>query len=808
MKTLAKHVKDLRKLWYLEHEQNRKLVEMMHGNSGQSRSRSMRRSVLPFPQDTSSLNLSALSLPPAPKDPLPEALPCLLRLPLKPLRSAFTRLIQVEARPWVGLGRLLRGIQTRSLIKAVKEWALQAGISGIVLKVNVDLRYIRAFDRLDVWLRCKQRNSLKFSFSQLDIRPFPVSQAAICLFSRAVSKPIARFAFRYMQIPVHCSQGGSALARLYLRRVFPLLRAKLRTSERFQAVLARLSVLISHKAELLKSKAFGLIWGLEASRKGLSTAPSLRSSPDKARLPLALYGALWLVGTLVNAALAKNKRFVMDKIIKCRQKPQLQMGKMLQFAVILDRKVKFSQNVAISRILAANNREKANRLFVSLQTVLKNANNIRYSTAWKRLLTHYEVELERKQGLEGFKSVFERVFDRKLMKSAWSMLRLQGKIGAFKAKMMVKCLNTPIARRREEIIGEILRKTAKLTITAAKITVKVLKFAIRRQIKAAFSAFESCFSNRKPVFLAQKRALSRLSALLRKSTALYELRALLQWRFVPCFAPQIPSALWLLTRFLCRRQRTALVSVKSYADRVELESRVVCLGFSVESVLNSQWKTQSEEAFTLLQTFKGHEKTEKGLETALRLIIWGKEVVERRLKTVFLTIKKEWKRGRKDKLKGGKRLSRLISQKYRQFQAVSFTILKERTSLVSPRLGRLFSLLSACFASRLARGLQAIRLYTKPQRNPHTAGVYYLSRTISTPTTRLLAFCLRQIRIYAYNEGRYRAYMSPLLGSSPLLTRSMFASSMSSKRLQEQHRRSPEFGASARPLRTLTTSLL
>jgi hypothetical protein len=387
------------------------------------------------------------------------------------------------------------------------------------------------------------------------------------------------------------------------------------------------------------------------------------------------------------------------------------------------------------------------------------------------------------------------------MKNAWSMLRLQERIGLLKAKMMVKCLYTPIARRREEIVSEILRKTAERTITAAKITTKVLKLAIRRQEKAAFYAFER-FPARKPAFLEQKWALSRLNTLLSKFTALYKLRALLRWRSLPSSAPRTHSALRLLTRFLCRRQKTAFVSVKSYADRVELESRVVCLGFSVESVLNSQWKTQSEEALTLLRAFKGHEKTNKGLGTALGLMIWCKGVAERRLRTVFLTIKKEWKRCQKDKLKGGKRLSRLISLKNRQFQAVSFTILKERTSLISPRFERLFSLLSACFVSRLAQGLQAIRLYSKPQRSPHTAGVYYLSRTISTPTTRLLAFCMRQVRIYAYNEGRYRAYMSPLL------TRSMFASSISSKRLQEQHRRSPEFGASARPLRTLTTSLL
>lgn len=394
------------------------------------------------------------------------------------------------------------------------------------------------------------------------------------------------------------------------------------------------------------------------------------------------------------------------------------------------------------------------------------------------------------------------------MKNAWSMLRLQERIGLFKAKMMVKCLYTPIARRREEIVSEILGKTAERTITAAKITTKMLKLAIRRQLKAAFYAFELCSPTRKPAFLEQKCALSRLNTLVSKSTALYKLRALLRWRSLPYCAPRTHSALWLLTRFLCKRQKAAFVSVKSYADRVELESRVVCLVFSVESVLNSQWKTQSEEALTLLRAFNGHEKTSKGLGAALGLLIWCKGVAERRLRTVFLTIKKEWKGCRKDKLKAGKRLSRLISLKNRQFQAVSFTILKERTSLISPRLGRLFSLLSACFASRLAQGLQAIRLYSKPQRNPHSAGVYYLSRTISTPTTRLLAFCMRQVRIYAYNEGRYRAYMSPLLGSSPLLTRSMFASSISGKILQEQHRRSPEFGASARPLRTLTTSLL
>lgn len=800
VKTLAKHVKDLRKLWYLEHEQNRKLVEMMHNSSGQSRSRSMRRSVLPCPQDTSSLNLSTLSIPAGPKDPLSEALPCFLRLPLKSLRSAFTRLIRTSGRPWARIGRVWRGIRRRRLGAAVKEWRLQAGISGLVRKVNVDLSFIRGFDRLDVFFRCKQQFFIQFCLFSLSYSPQLLSYAEASRFSHSLSKIITRRAFRKMQVPVRLSAAASVLLLSRLRSYFHLFRSQIRIFGRFKATISRFASILTLKELLSKSKALALLETLERHRKGLSTAASLRSSPEKARLPV-LWGICGHIGAVLRGALAEKKRFAMGKMRKYRRKSVFEIAKLVRFALILDRKAAIRLKAAIYAIKATNYREKANFLSSALQNTLKKAHFSLYSTAWQVLLTHYEAAVERRQGIEGLKSVFDEILTRKSLKQAWGRLKFQAEIKQLKGKMLGKCLNRTIARIKGAFLREIAGKQVKMSDFGVKIAVLVVNFAIKRQFQAVFPQLKALNRLSNPesqcVFSRPQQTFSRFTSILVKLTAQHRLRALLHWRSLcPCPASHFLLC-WQLSRCLATRQRAAFGRLRACWNGVEVESGLVCLDFSVEAVIRPKRQAQTREAWELLRSFAGHQRP-RAEGKSWEILICCRKILENRLRTAFFSIQKLTKRMKRLKKKTIKTAFRLISLKLKQQQAVSFTLLKERTS--SPVSNRLFTLLSACLSARLAQGLASIRLFAQPKHRHKAAGLHYLYRLISTPTARVLAYSLRQVRIYAYNEARYRTYLS----ASPLLTRSMFAGSV---RNDERHRKSPEFGFS-RPLRTLTTSLL
>jgi len=769
----------------------------------------MRRSVLPLHQDTSSLNLSTLSLPPVPKDPLPEALPCLLRLPLQVLRSTFTRLVRPDARPWVRVGRVWRGVRRRRLGAAVKEWRLQAGISGLVRKVNVDLSFIRGFDRLDVFVRCKLQFFLQFCLCSLSRAPRRFSYVETSRFSRSLSKIMTRRAFRRLQIPARLAEATSALLLLCLRCHFHHFHSQIRTLTHFQASLSQFASIVSHKALLAKGKAFALLWGLDMHRKGLSTAASVRSSPDKSRRSMVLWGVCWHFGAVVSGIFAKNKRFAMNKLGKYRQKSAPEVAKLVQFAVILGRKANTRLNAATFAIKTANYKEKVNFLSSALQNSIKSTNISLYSTAWQRLLTHYEAAVERRQGIEGIKSVFEEILSRKSLQRAWNRLKFQTEIKQMKGKMLIKYLNCAVERRKRTYLRETVEKLGKMNFLAVRNAFLVLNFVIKRQFQTVFRQFEglkrfsplhnSDSSQFQWAFSLPQQTLSRLTAVLAQFTAKQRLRSLLHWRFLsqPC-ASRSHLLCGLLRRCTVRRERTAFGRLQAYSSAVEVESGLVCLDFSVEAVIRPKWKAQVREAWGLLRSFAGHDKPRaKGESWAI--LMWSRKVLENRLRAALHTIKKQAKRSQKSKNKAVKTLFSIISLKSKQRQAVSFTLLKERTN--SPASTKLFLLLSACLSTRLAQGLSSIQLFSQPKPRPKLAGLHYLYRLLSTPTARVLAYSFRQIRVYAYNEARYRTY----LNASPLLSRSMFAGSI---RNEEIHRKSPEFGSSARPLRTLTTSLL
>ena len=779
VRSLTKHVKDLRKLWYLEHEQNRKLEKILQNTSGQSRNRSFRPSTLPVSRDTSPFNLSSMSLPSV-KDA--SLLYPLLHLPLKPLRSAFQVLTSPPSRPVSPLLTVSQALHSRQMRRTLYCWRLNAGIDSIVTRVNEDLGYIRGFDRLDVFVACKRRYFLASAFVHLIPSTFPLKFLSILEVS--LRKPLLRSVFSHLKLSHNHPKAVFTLSNCVLRVYFRLFHTRLSSFHHSKTVLTRLFSTLHRVKTTQKAKIFSKLSTLQEKLTVISTAPSLFSSPDKANKPLFKYLQTWEIARILSNAANRHKNAFLRKIntenwVKIAKKA-------MKLTFFMRKRTICALNLGFVRLKSEHRRQKCENMFKIIIKMATKRGNSLLEWAWQGLNAHHEARIEQKQGLEALQSALSGPFRRKILKNSWISLQIHMKFTGFRAKianftirkLAEKEMKFGFGKLMEKFRGENVEKIAKM-----------VNFAIRRQLKSSFLHLFTEFSLQNSVQtpnLSKLQSIFRLNFLISRKINSKVSHKIRIWHSNNAFSGTktrvLKGGVWLLTRLLSKRTKFAFNRFKSILNDVILQANLHCLQFSLENILQTQLETRKKEAFECIKTGKIEKNRINKREIAVFACVLKRIIGKNMRKWTFMRMKSGWKRERK----AIKLIFRVIHKKCTSEMKEIWGILKKKGEFEA------FRLLSERLQTEKKEAFGAIREFKGFKRRPQTAYFHFFYRTVMGPKFRVLSYSLRQIRIFAYNEGRYRRYLSPLLPSS-------FSRSASSS--DYMHKRHSQ-------LKTLTTSLL